>query len=46
MNPLDQIRVVLVEPMIGGNIGAVCRAINNNDHRFSPREPPSRYQLE
>ncbi|HBO88170.1 MAG TPA: hypothetical protein DD620_05425 [Verrucomicrobia bacterium] len=30
MNPLDQIRVVLVEPMIGGNIGAVCRAINNN----------------
>jgi TrmH family RNA methyltransferase len=30
MNPLDHIRVVLVEPMIGGNIGAVCRAINNN----------------
>ena len=30
MNPLDQIRVVLVEPMIGGNIGSVCRAINNN----------------
>ena len=30
MQLLDNIRVVLVEPMIGGNIGAVCRAINNN----------------
>ncbi|MDZ8119960.1 RNA methyltransferase [Pontiella agarivorans] len=30
MNILDNIRVVLVNPMHGGNIGAVCRAINNN----------------
>lgn len=28
-NPLNQIRIVLVEPLFGGNIGAVCRAINN-----------------
>ncbi|MCF7848134.1 MAG: RNA methyltransferase [Kiritimatiellales bacterium] len=30
MNILDNIRVVLVEPIFGGNIGSVCRAINNN----------------
>jgi len=30
MNLLTNIRVVLVNPMIGGNLGAVCRAINNN----------------
>ena len=28
---LDNIRVVLVEPISGGNIGSVCRAMNNND---------------
>ncbi|HEY5620989.1 MAG TPA: RNA methyltransferase [Pontiella sp.] len=27
---LDNIRIVLVNPMFGGNIGSVCRAINNN----------------
>ncbi|MBT8042562.1 MAG: RNA methyltransferase [Kiritimatiellales bacterium] len=27
---LNNIRVVLVEPLFGGNIGAVCRAMNNN----------------
>jgi TrmH family RNA methyltransferase len=30
MNPLDQIRIVLVEPIFGGNVGSVCRAMNNN----------------
>jgi TrmH family RNA methyltransferase len=28
---LDNIRIVLVEPIFGGNIGSVCRAMNNND---------------
>ncbi len=31
MNILDNIRIVLVEPIHGGNIGSVCRAMNNND---------------
>ena len=31
MNLLDNIRIVLVEPLYGGNIGSVCRAMNNND---------------
>jgi len=31
MNILNNIRVVLVEPIHGGNIGSVCRAMNNND---------------
>lgn len=30
MNVLDNIRIVLVEPIFGGNIGSVCRAMNNN----------------
>lgn len=30
MNILDNIRIVLVEPIHGGNIGSVCRAMNNN----------------
>ncbi len=30
MNILNNIRVVLVEPIFGGNIGSVCRAMNNN----------------
>jgi len=30
MNLLDNIRIVLVEPVFGGNIGSVCRAMNNN----------------
>ncbi len=30
MKILDNIRVVLVEPIFGGNIGSVCRAMNNN----------------
>ncbi len=30
MNMLDNIRIVLVEPIFGGNIGSVCRAMNNN----------------
>lgn len=30
MNLLDNIRIVLVEPIFGGNIGSVCRAMNNN----------------
>lgn len=30
MNCLDNIKIVLVEPLFGGNIGSVCRAINNN----------------
>lgn len=30
MNSLNNIRVVLVEPIHGGNIGSICRAINNN----------------
>ena len=29
-NVLDNIRIVLVEPIFGGNIGSVCRAMNNN----------------
>ena len=28
---LKNIRVILVEPIFGGNIGSVCRAMNNND---------------
>ena len=31
MSLLNNIRVVLVEPIFGGNIGSVCRVINNND---------------
>lgn len=31
INPLDNVRVILVEPIFGGNIGSVCRAMNNND---------------
>ena len=27
---LDHIRIVLVEPIFGGNVGSVCRAMNNN----------------
>jgi len=30
MTLLDNIRIVLVNPIFGGNIGSVCRAINNN----------------
>ncbi|HEY5654167.1 MAG TPA: RNA methyltransferase [Pontiella sp.] len=30
MNMMNNIRVVLVEPIFGGNIGSVCRAMNNN----------------
>ena len=30
MSLLDNIRIVLVEPIFGGNIGSVCRAMNNN----------------
>jgi TrmH family RNA methyltransferase len=30
MDLLDNIRIVLVEPMFGGNLGSVCRAMNNN----------------
>lgn len=30
MDMLGNIRVVLVEPIFGGNIGSVCRAMNNN----------------
>lgn len=29
MNPLDHIRIVLVSPLYGGNIGSVCRAMKN-----------------
>ncbi len=29
MNPLRNIRVVLVRPLYGGNLGAVCRAMKN-----------------
>lgn len=29
MNPLNNIRIVLVEPIYGGNIGSVCRAMMN-----------------
>ncbi len=29
MNPLDNIRIVLVDPRFGGNIGSVCRAMMN-----------------
>lgn len=29
MNPLENIRIVLVEPKYGGNIGSVCRAMMN-----------------
>lgn len=29
MNPLDQIRIVLMSPIYGGNIGSVCRAMKN-----------------
>jgi len=31
VNRLENIRIVLVEPLSGGNIGSVCRAMNNND---------------
>jgi TrmH family RNA methyltransferase len=30
MNLLNNIRIVLVEPIFGGNVGSVCRAMNNN----------------
>ncbi len=30
MNILENIRIVLVNPMFGGNMGSVCRAMNNN----------------
>ena len=30
MSLLANIRVVLVEPIFGGNVGSVCRAMNNN----------------
>jgi tRNA/rRNA methyltransferase len=30
MNMLENIRIVLVEPLYAGNIGSVCRAMNNN----------------
>ncbi|MFL2859596.1 MAG: RNA methyltransferase [Pontiellaceae bacterium] len=30
MNPLENIRIILVEPIHGGNIGSICRVINNN----------------
>ncbi|NCC53797.1 MAG: hypothetical protein EOM20_21685, partial [Spartobacteria bacterium] len=29
VNPLDNIRVVLISPLYGGNIGAVCRCMMN-----------------
>jgi len=29
MNPLDNIRIVLVSPLYGGNVGATCRAMMN-----------------
>lgn len=29
MNPLSNIRIVLVRPIYGGNVGAVCRAMKN-----------------
>ena len=29
MNPLERVRIVLVEPRVGGNIGAIARAMNN-----------------
>ena len=31
MNPLSNIRVVLVRPTYGGNLGSVCRAMKNMD---------------
>ena len=30
MNSLKNVVIILVEPINGGNIGAICRAINNN----------------
>lgn len=30
MNLLDNIKIVLVNPQFGGNMGSVCRAMNNN----------------
>jgi len=30
LNILNNIKIVLVEPIFGGNIGSVCRAMNNN----------------
>ena len=29
MNPLDNLRIVLVHPIYGGNVGSVCRAMAN-----------------
>jgi len=31
VSALDNIRIVLVAPIFGGNIGSVCRAMNNNN---------------
>lgn len=31
MNPLRNIRIVLVRPMYGGNLGSICRAMKNMD---------------
>lgn len=31
MNPMRNVRVVLVRPMYGGNLGSVCRAMKNMD---------------
>ena len=30
MNNLKNINVILVEPISGGNVGSICRSINNN----------------
>jgi tRNA/rRNA methyltransferase len=42
MNPLRNIRIVLVRPMYGGNLGSICRAMKNMDIRHlsivQPRE--------
>jgi len=29
MNPLDNIRIVLIKPLYGGNLGSICRAMMN-----------------
>lgn len=47
MNPLDHIRVVLMAPLYGGNIGSVCRAMKNMGlSQLSIAAPRPSYDLE
>ncbi|MBP1590321.1 MAG: RNA methyltransferase [Kiritimatiellae bacterium] len=47
MNPLDNIRIVLVRPIYGGNVGSVCRAMMNMGlHDLALVDPNSSMDME